>query len=68
MVLTKLKQHFRINTLTVCGGATINGVFLHAHLVDEISLVVVPHVNGDAHQQASFNTGDPTTLMIILRL
>lgn len=57
MVLTKLKRHFRINTLAVCGGATINGAFLRAHLVNEISLVVAPHVNGDAHQQASFNTG-----------
>jgi riboflavin biosynthesis pyrimidine reductase len=55
-VLVKLKQHYQINTLAVCGGSVIDGVFLKAHLVDEISLVVAPHVSGDRHQKAAFDT------------
>ncbi len=55
-VLVKLKQHFNITTLAVCGGSIIDGVFLKAHLVDEISLVVAPHVNEDSQQKSAFNT------------
>ncbi|MCX0278469.1 dihydrofolate reductase family protein [Bombilactobacillus mellis] len=55
-VLVKLKQHYEINTLAVCGGAKINGAFLKAHMVDEISLVVAPHVSGDTTKKASFDT------------
>lgn len=55
-VLTKLKQNFNITTLAVCGGSIIDGVFLKAHLVDEISLVVAPHVNGDSKQKSAFDT------------
>lgn len=55
-VLTKLKEHYGINTLAVCGGAIIDGVFLKAHLVDEISLVVAPHVSGDNTKKSAFDT------------
>ncbi|AEJ22933.1 putative 5-amino-6-(5-phosphoribosylamino)uracil reductase [Weissella koreensis KACC 15510] len=55
-VLVKLKQHFTIDTLAVCGGAVIDGAFLKAHVVDEISLVVAPHVDGNAIQKAAFDT------------
>ncbi|MBA1392957.1 deaminase, partial [Lactobacillus sp. XV13L] len=55
-VLIKLKQHFAIDTLAVCGGAVIDGVFLKNHLVDEISLVIAPHVSGDANEKAAFDT------------
>lgn len=55
-VLTKLKQYYHIDTLALCGGAVINGVFLKAHLVDEISLVIAPHVSGDASKKAAFDT------------
>lgn len=55
-VLTRLKQNFNITTLAVCGGSIIDGVFLKAHLVDEISLVVAPHVNGDSKQKSAFDT------------
>lgn len=56
IVLTKLKQHFNINTLAVCGGSKINGAFLKAHVIDEISLIVAPHVSGDITKKASFDT------------
>ena len=55
-VLIKLKKHYQVNTLALCGGAAINGAFLKAHLVDEISLVIAPHVSGDASKKAAFDT------------
>ncbi|MBU7568371.1 dihydrofolate reductase family protein [Weissella sagaensis] len=55
-VLEKLYAHFNIETLAVCGGAMINGAFLKAHVVDQISLVIAPHVNGDENKKASFET------------
>ncbi|RHW53867.1 dihydrofolate reductase family protein [Lactobacillus bombicola] len=55
-VLVKLKQNYDINTLALCGGARINGVFLEKHLVDEISLVISPYVNGDNQFKAAFDT------------
>ncbi|WP_295730443.1 dihydrofolate reductase family protein [uncultured Limosilactobacillus sp.] len=54
--LVKLKQQFDLSTIALCGGATINGAFLRAGLVDEISLVVAPLVSGDNQVQAAFNT------------
>lgn len=55
-VLIKLKKHFDIETLAVCGGARINGVFLEQHVVDEISLVIAPYVNGDRQIKSAFET------------
>lgn len=55
-VLVKLKKYFQINTFALCGGAAIDGVFLRAHLVDEISLVLSPHVNGDNNIKSAFDT------------
>lgn len=55
-VLLKLKRYFGIETLALCGGATINGVFLKAHLVDEISLVVSPTISGDNSIKSAFDT------------
>lgn len=55
-VLVKLKKYFQINNFALCGGAAIDGVFLKAHLVDEISLVVSPHVNGDNQIKSAFDT------------
>lgn len=54
--LLKLKRYFGLDAIALCGGATIDGAFLRAGLVDEISLVVVPFVSGDNTIQSSFNT------------
>lgn len=55
-VLVKLKKYFQIDNFALCGGAVINGVFLKAHLVDQISLVLSPHVNGDNNIKSAFDT------------
>ncbi len=54
--LVKLKDYFGLESIALCGGATIDGAFLQAQLVDEISLVVAPFVSGDNDIQSSFNT------------
>ena len=41
-----LGEHFGIRTLLLEGGGHINGAFLAANLVDEVSLVLVPGIDG----------------------
>lgn len=47
LALEKLYKIFNIQTLVLCGGAIINGGFLKEDLIDEISLVVAPYIEGD---------------------
>lgn len=42
----KLRKHFGIRTLLLEGGGHINGAFLEAGLVDELSLLLVPGIDG----------------------
>ena len=44
--VTQLGEHFGIRTLLLEGGGHINGAFLEAGLVDELSLLVVPAIDG----------------------
>jgi len=41
-----LGEHFKIHTLLLEGGGHINGAFLQADLVDEVSLLIVPGIDG----------------------
>jgi len=56
MALEKLNKYFGIQAISLAGGAIINGAFLKAHLVDEISLVVTPYVSGDSEIKSAFDT------------
>ena len=56
LVLEKLRKLFNITTLVVSGGATVNGSFLKAGLVDEASLVISPYISGDLSIKGPFNT------------
>ena len=42
----RLGEYFGIATLLLEGGGHINGAFLEAHLVDEVSLLVAPGIDG----------------------
>lgn len=55
-VLNKLRKLFGITKLIVSGGATVNGSFLKQGLVDQISLIVSPYINGDQSLKGPFNT------------
>lgn len=54
LAVRKLHALFGINTLVVSGGATINGSFLHARLIDEISLVIAPAMDDATDTPTSF--------------
>ena len=55
LVLDKLTRHFGIRRLLVEGGGDINGSFLRAGLVDEISLLLAPAVDGGRGVPAVFD-------------
>jgi len=44
--VTLLREHFGIQTLLLEGGGHINGGFLEAGLVDEVSLLLLPGIDG----------------------
>lgn len=54
--LVKVKKYFGIKTVVLGGGALINGAFLKAGLVDEISIVIGPVVCGDTNIKDTFDT------------
>ena len=46
LMLEKLKGLFGIETMVMAGGGGINGTFLHAGLIDELSLIIAPLADG----------------------
>jgi riboflavin biosynthesis pyrimidine reductase len=54
-----LGEHFGIRTLLLEGGGHINGGFLEANLVDELSLLVVPGIDGRHDIPAVFDGVNP---------
>ena len=50
-----LGEHFGIKTLLLEGGGHINGAFLEAHLVDEVSILLVPGIDGRHDVPAVFD-------------
>ena len=57
LVAQKLKRLFGIETLLLEGGGIVNGSFLQAGLIDEISLVVVPAAEPSAKAVPLFQAG-----------
>jgi 2,5-diamino-6-(ribosylamino)-4(3H)-pyrimidinone 5'-phosphate reductase len=55
-----LGEHFGIRTLLLEGGGHINGAFLAAHLIDEVSLVLVPGIDGRHDIPAVFDGISPS--------
>lgn len=56
-MLSELHDRLRIRTLLLEGGGVFNGVFLKAGLVDEISLLLWPAIDGTSGSPAIFETG-----------
>lgn len=48
-------KEFGVKRLAVLGGGRINGGFLHAGLIDEISFLLAPGVDGRTSQPALFD-------------
>ena len=55
-----LAEHFGIRTLLLEGGGHINGAFLQAGLVDEVSLLMVPGIDGRHDIPAVFDGVSPS--------
>jgi 2,5-diamino-6-(ribosylamino)-4(3H)-pyrimidinone 5'-phosphate reductase len=55
----QLGEHFGIRTLLLEGGGHINGAFLQANLVDEVSLLMVPGIDGRCDIRTVFDGVDP---------
>ena len=55
-----LGEQFGIRTLLLEGGGKINGAFLDAELVDEVSLLIVPGIDGRHHIPAVFDGVNPS--------
>jgi riboflavin biosynthesis pyrimidine reductase len=54
-----LGEHFGIRRLLLEGGGHINGAFLQAGLVDEVSLLLVPGIDGRHEIPAVFDGVNP---------
>lgn len=62
-----LNEHFGVERLAIVGGGYINGAFLKAGLLDEVSLVIGAGIDGRKGMTAVFDGIDdknyPTTLL-----
>ena len=58
--VNQLGEHFGIRTLLLEGGGHINGAFLEADLVDEVSLLVLPGIDGRHDIPAVFDGVSPS--------
>jgi 2,5-diamino-6-(ribosylamino)-4(3H)-pyrimidinone 5'-phosphate reductase len=64
-----LGEHFGIRTLLLEGGGRINGAFLEAGLVNEVSLLLVPGIDGRRAVPAVFDGVNPSrTRAVALKL
>lgn len=62
-----LADKFKVQRVAIVGGGHINGGFLEANLIDEISLVIGPGVDGRTGQPAVFEgltTNKPVSLKL----
>ena len=58
--VNQLGEHFGIRTLLLEGGGHINGAFLQAGLLDEVSLLLVPGIDGRHDIPAVFDGVSPS--------
>ena len=58
--VNRLGEHFGIRTLLLEGGGHINGAFLQVDLLDEVSLLVVPGIDGRHDIPAVFDGVSPS--------
>ena len=58
LLLHKLKTRLGIDRLMLAGGGYVNGSFLAAGLIDEVSLVVAPVADGNTESVSSFERFD----------
>lgn len=62
LALAKLNSVFGMERVMIGGGGVLNWSFLHAGLVDEISLVVAPFADGATTQPGLFSAVEPLSV------
>lgn len=67
-VLVKLRRKFGIRRLLLEGGGNINGSFLAAGLIDELSVLIAPVADGSIGTPTLFDVKSPTSPTRNLRL
>ena len=63
--VAQLGKHFGIRTLLLEGGGHINGAFLQAGLVDELSLLLAPGIDGRHEIPAIFDGISPSKKKVV---
>ncbi|KAH0794768.1 RibD family protein [Histomonas meleagridis] len=58
LAMTKLKNLFHIDTLMVSGGGYINYTYLHAGMIDELSIILSPIADGENNTVTLFEKSD----------
>ena len=62
-----LRKEFCVERVAITGGGHINGAFLEAGLIDEVSVMIGPGIDGRKNMAAVFdgieNTNRPATLL-----
>lgn len=56
--LTKIHGQFGVDTLVLTGGAVINGAFHKEGLIDELSVVMAPYIEGNPNVKAYAETAE----------
>ena len=51
LALIKLKSKYGIDKMVLSGGATINGEFHKCGLLDELSIVMAPYIEGNHNEK-----------------
>lgn len=54
----KLNQYFKIDTLLICGGGTVNWSFMQQGVVDELSLILAPAADGSSSTPTVFERSE----------
>ena len=55
LAVRKLKEHFGIEKMLLSGGGIVDWAFLQAGLIDEISLVIPPVIDGGTGLASAFD-------------
>jgi 2,5-diamino-6-(ribosylamino)-4(3H)-pyrimidinone 5'-phosphate reductase len=64
----KLGEQYKARTIRIDGGGTLNGVFLRAGLVSEVSLLLHPSLVGGTTPKSIFNAEDLTSPKGVINL
>lgn len=67
-LLHELKTRFGIERLMIAGGGYVNGSFLQAGVIDEVSVVLAPVADGNTQSVAAFENHDFLTVQAAVGL